>query len=206
MPFYNDLSAARDARLEKFRNGLWLVCNLAAVRKREGLTQAKLAQLAGVSVATIGLLETGKNQPSARLMLILARALNTTAESLFQLHPGDVEEEVFTWMDHQWNVTTALRRYGSRTPGVLDVQATAAILAAGVVHVDAGHVDSVDLSKPLLVVPVPNGGGSLIIDGWHRVAKGLKTGKTVLPAIFLTEEESDLLRQMKKYTRKGKRA
>ena len=57
-------------------------------RARRELTQADLAELVGVSRKTINTVENGVFIPSTVLALRLARALNTTVESLFQL-PGE---------------------------------------------------------------------------------------------------------------------
>lgn len=50
-----------------------------------GLTQAELAERAGVSRKTINTVENGVFVPSTTLALTLARALGTTVEALFFL-------------------------------------------------------------------------------------------------------------------------
>lgn len=62
-----------------------LISRLKEVRTAAGLTQAELADLAGVSRKTINTVENGVFVPSTVLALGLARALNTTVEALFQL-------------------------------------------------------------------------------------------------------------------------
>ena len=54
-------------------------------RARRNLTQADLATLVGVSRKTINTVENGVFIPSTVLALLLARALKTTVEDLFQL-------------------------------------------------------------------------------------------------------------------------
>ena len=54
-------------------------------RARLNLTQADLATLVGVSRKTINTVENGVFIPSTVLALRLARALDMTVESLFQL-------------------------------------------------------------------------------------------------------------------------
>ncbi|NOY78370.1 MAG: helix-turn-helix transcriptional regulator [Calditrichaeota bacterium] len=54
------------------------------------LTQEEIAQKVGVSRQTIIAIEKGKYNPSVLLALKLARVLNTTVESLFQLEESDV--------------------------------------------------------------------------------------------------------------------
>jgi putative transcriptional regulator len=58
---------------------------LKAVRTGAGLTQAELADRAGVSRKTINTVENGVFIPSTLLALSLARALGTTVEDLFYL-------------------------------------------------------------------------------------------------------------------------
>ena len=59
--------------------------SLREARVERDLTQADLAELVGVSRKTINTVENGVFIPSTTLALRLARALNTTVESLFQL-------------------------------------------------------------------------------------------------------------------------
>lgn len=59
--------------------------HLKAARTAAGLTQAELAERAGVSRKTINTVENGVFVPSTTLALTLARALGTTVEALFFL-------------------------------------------------------------------------------------------------------------------------
>ncbi|HEY4342540.1 MAG TPA: helix-turn-helix transcriptional regulator [Steroidobacteraceae bacterium] len=54
-------------------------------RAQKELTQAQLAQLAGVSRKTINTVENGVFVPSVYLALTLAHKLGTTVEALFYL-------------------------------------------------------------------------------------------------------------------------
>lgn len=58
---------------------------LKEIRTAAGLTQAELAERAGVSRKTINTVENGVFTPSTLLALTLARALGTTVEGLFYL-------------------------------------------------------------------------------------------------------------------------
>ena len=62
-----------------------LASRLKEVRIAAGLTQAELAELAGVSRKTVNTVENGVFIPSTVLALGLARALGTTLEGLFWL-------------------------------------------------------------------------------------------------------------------------
>ena len=61
--------------------------DLRVARARRGLTQAALAEACGVTRKTINSIENGHYIPSTYLALLLARALDTTVEALFQLPP-----------------------------------------------------------------------------------------------------------------------
>ena len=62
-----------------------LINRLREERARRHLTQGDLAALVSVSRKTINTVENGVFIPSTVLALRLARALETTVESLFQL-------------------------------------------------------------------------------------------------------------------------
>ncbi|PAV49362.1 hypothetical protein CK486_00895 [Pseudomonas sp. HAR-UPW-AIA-41] len=66
-----------------------LASRLIIRREQCGLTQAQLAAKAGLSQATVGNLETGRNKGTKRI-LELAKALHVTPEWL--LHGGNLEE------------------------------------------------------------------------------------------------------------------
>jgi putative transcriptional regulator len=59
------------------------VSKVKLARVQSDLTQAQLAEKAGVTRQTIGLIEAGKFNPSLRLCLAIARALNKTLDDLF---------------------------------------------------------------------------------------------------------------------------
>ena len=62
-----------------------LIVSLKQARQSLGLTQAELAERAGVSRKTINTVENGIFVPSTVLALSLARALDTSVERLFAL-------------------------------------------------------------------------------------------------------------------------
>lgn len=57
--------------------------NLKKVRSEAKLSQAKLAEMVGVSRNTISSIETGQFNPTAKLALILCIALDKKFEDLF---------------------------------------------------------------------------------------------------------------------------
>ncbi len=64
-------------------NELILKNRLKEIRTERGYSQAKLAELVGVSRNTISSIETGQFNPTAKLALILCIALDTKFEELF---------------------------------------------------------------------------------------------------------------------------
>jgi len=76
-----DLAANRgDATMKQV---LKLQNKVAEIRKQKGLSQADLAKLVGVSRNTISSIETGQYEPTAKLALLLAVALEVSFEELF---------------------------------------------------------------------------------------------------------------------------
>ena len=63
--------------------GLVLKNNIKQARKELGLSQAKLADMVGVSRNTISSIETGQFNPTAKLALIICIALDKKFEELF---------------------------------------------------------------------------------------------------------------------------
>ena len=63
--------------------GLVLKNNLKEIRTEQGLSQAQLAAMVGVSRNTISSIETGQFNPTAKLALVLCIALNRKFEELF---------------------------------------------------------------------------------------------------------------------------
>jgi putative transcriptional regulator len=62
-----------------------LANRLKDIRGRRGLTQAELAEMAGVSRKTINTVENGVFVPSTTLALTLAAALKLRVEDIFYL-------------------------------------------------------------------------------------------------------------------------
>ena len=57
--------------------------DLPAIRKAQGLSQADLAKLVGVSRNTISSIETGQYAPTAKLALLICVALDKKFEEVF---------------------------------------------------------------------------------------------------------------------------
>lgn len=56
--------------------------NLRKIRKQERLTMKALAELSGVTESMIGMIETGKRNPSYEVLLRLSEALGCTVDEL----------------------------------------------------------------------------------------------------------------------------
>jgi len=56
---------------------------VAAARKRAGLSQQALADRTGLAKSTIARIESGVHQPSITVALAISRELGATAEQLF---------------------------------------------------------------------------------------------------------------------------
>jgi putative transcriptional regulator len=65
------------------KNKLVLKNNLKKVRADKNISQQELANMVGVSRNTISSLETGQYEPTAKLALVLAIALDMKFEDLF---------------------------------------------------------------------------------------------------------------------------
>lgn len=65
------------------KNKLVLKNKLKKVRAYKNISQQELANMVGVSRNTISSLETGQYEPSAKLALVLAIALDMKFEDLF---------------------------------------------------------------------------------------------------------------------------
>lgn len=63
--------------------GLVLKNNLKEIRTEQGISQAQLAAMVGVSRNTISSIETGQFNPTAKLALVLCIALDRKFEDLF---------------------------------------------------------------------------------------------------------------------------
>ena len=64
-------------------DGLVLKNNLKEIRTEQGISQAQLANMVGVSMNTISSIETGQFNPTAKLALVLCIALDRKFEELF---------------------------------------------------------------------------------------------------------------------------
>jgi hypothetical protein len=99
--------------------------------------------------------------------------------------------ERFTFGPWTWDVDAALQLVDDGRPvEQLPVESLARLLV--LVFVDLEYAATVDLSRPLLLAPVPAQPGYVMpIDGMHRIARAQAEGVATLPARALTVEESE---------------
>ena len=64
-------------------NELVLKNRLKAIRTEQGLSQARLEEIVGVSRNTISSIETGQFSPTAKLALVICIALDKKFEEIF---------------------------------------------------------------------------------------------------------------------------
>lgn len=92
--------------------------NIAAVRRRNSLTQEQLAEKLGISRQTVISLETGQRAPSSDQLVRLGESLGTTVRDLLNLEP--VDEGVGVRFrrrekdEHVLSAVDALEEYGRR--------------------------------------------------------------------------------------------
>jgi transcriptional regulator with XRE-family HTH domain len=72
---------------------------LKTLRQHRGLSQRKLAQLAGVSNATISLIEHGRTDPSMGLLRRILESMEVSFADFFALAPAGDERFFFTQRD-----------------------------------------------------------------------------------------------------------
>ena len=62
------------------------------------------------------------------------------------------------------------------------------------VKIDWDKAEKTDITIPAIVA-TEAGGKAVLIDGWHRYAKCLRTRQTEIPAVILTEDETKSIRR-----------
>lgn len=88
---------------------------LKAARQAAGMSQAELAQAAGVSRQAVGAVESGAHRPSVDAALALAAALGRTVEDVFGAAASDVPVAVIGELPDRDGVAVRAARVGDRT-------------------------------------------------------------------------------------------
>jgi transcriptional regulator with XRE-family HTH domain len=69
-----------------------LGARIAALRRDKGWSQAELAGFLGISASAVGMYEQGRREPSAALLVALARSFEVTTDFLLTGLPGRPED------------------------------------------------------------------------------------------------------------------
>ena len=93
--------------------------NIKTARKQAGLTQAQLAQMAGITKAAISRYESDLRVPRAEHLKAIAEVLGTTADALLGILPlkprkmplFDNDPDSLVTMDTGWQESEAFREY-----------------------------------------------------------------------------------------------
>jgi hypothetical protein len=99
--------------------------------------------------------------------------------------------QVFRFLAWAWDVTEGHRRAADYPVHQVDITVLAGF--ATLIRVNDAYLDQVDLTRPILIAPIPEA-GNLVIDGWHRVHRALRDRLTHLPGRLLTEADEQHIR------------
>ena len=77
------------------KNGTIRGNSVKSTRIKAGITQAKLAEAAGITRQTVGLNEKGAYNPSLKLCLLICYAVNATIGELFWVDEEDSERRKY---------------------------------------------------------------------------------------------------------------
>jgi hypothetical protein len=116
------------------------------------------------------------------------------------------QEEYFNWRlpGIRFNVREAKKVLATKSHKIHDVEITdiandllcmrpkdgRQVLKIGGIKVEWTRVDNeeVDLTVPIILAETKY--GTMVIDGWHRIAKAYTLGLKTLPGVVLTKEET----------------
>ena len=103
---------------------------IAALRREAGLSQAELAARLGVSPSAMGMYEQGRREPSAQLLVALARELGVTTDFLLTGEASTAPETDALAAMILSRVTTADRRLENRPDRPFSREELAVLMAA----------------------------------------------------------------------------
>ncbi|MFE2181099.1 hypothetical protein [Streptomyces sp. NPDC059455] len=104
------------------------------------------------------------------------------------MRSDDEGGEYFQFLAFRWDVTKAQQIARTLPICRLDPQPWFRLL--GAIRLNENHVPQADLERPLILVRIREAdGATLIIDGWHRLARAQREGVKDLPAVLLDENQ-----------------
>ena len=86
-----------------------LGARIAALRRKHGLSQSQLARQLGVSPSAIGMYEQGRREPSAALLVALARQFKVSTDYLLTGRPNRAELHMLRDLMHERLARTSSR-------------------------------------------------------------------------------------------------
>lgn len=102
---------------------------IAALRKQSGLNQAELASLVQVSPSAVGMYEQGRREPSAEILLALARVFQVSVDYLLTGEAGEDSRQQLETMLSQ-RIRSAEQRLESRPDRPFSREELAVLFAA----------------------------------------------------------------------------
>ena len=106
-----------------------LGARIAALRRAAGWNQAELAQRLQISSSAVGMYEQGRREPSAEMLVRMAKTLGVSVDYLLPGMPGGEETTALDAMLHD-RITSADRRLEQRTSRPFSRQELAVLFAA----------------------------------------------------------------------------
>ena len=93
---------------------------------------------------------------------------------------------------YSWNISAAEALVAGRDPQQVDIRQWVTQLSSA--NINESHWPTADLTKPLIIAPLPRTGELRPIDGWHRIRRAAAEGVTTLPAHVLTRTDEQRIR------------
>ena len=106
-----------------------LGARIAALRRAAGWNQAELAQRLQISSSAVGMYEQGRREPSAEILVRMAKTLGVSVDYLLTGVPGGAETTALDAMLRD-RITSADRRLEQRTSRPFSRQELAVLFAA----------------------------------------------------------------------------
>jgi len=106
-----------------------LGARIAALRRAAGWNQAELAKRLQISSSAVGMYEQGRREPSAEILVRMAKALGVSVDYLLTGVPGGAETTALDAMLRD-RITSADRRLEQRTSRPFSRQELAVLFAA----------------------------------------------------------------------------
>jgi len=98
------------------------------------------------------------------------------------------DHEFFQFLAFRWDVTRAKQIAANLRVHRMSPQSWFGWLSA--IQIDEEYLSRVDLDRPVIAARIREaGGGAMIIDGWHRIARAQREGVTELPVVLLDEAQ-----------------